>query len=108
MMLPMVLALCSGMVLEYEDVHGFSYEVKERPGGSRLRIQGLAFHSALAVKELKTAVEGRTMFVKVLLVPAKTGLSGRFDYQLDVPNNVDSIVFGAQRYPIWKRKSAVP
>lgn len=99
---------CSSTVLEYRDVQGFSCVTEVRDSGTQLRLQGLAFHSALAVKELKTNIEGNTMAVEVFLTPARKGLSGRFDYMLDIPDSVEQVVFGKRRHLIWERTDSYP
>ncbi len=95
------------MILEYKDVQGFA--IKEAVKGSitELTISGLEFHSALAVKEIVTRTDGKKMIVEVLLTPATQGLSGRFEYKVDIPPAIETVEFGSERYPIWKR-SRVP
>lgn len=95
---------CSLTVLEYKDVQGFSCVAEVGDSGTRIRLQGLAFHSALAVEELKTSVEGNTMAVQVFLTPAKNGLSGRFDYLIDIPDGIEQVVFGTRRHPVWTKR----
>ena len=66
------------MVLEYKDVQGFSLKVNKLSDSTEVELSGLAFHSSLAVKEMKTEIAGQKLIVKIILVEARKGLSGRF------------------------------
>jgi hypothetical protein len=71
---------------------------------SEVEISGLAFHSALAVERVETSLEGETMVVRVVLGPARKGLSGRFSYAAQVPATVTRVVFGKKGAEIWRRR----
>jgi hypothetical protein len=91
------------MILKFSDVQFFKIrETKSDPTIS-LEVSGLAFHSAMAVKETKVITEGNTETVFVDLTPAKKGLSGSFVFEFSVPNNIDIVQFGPDKHLIWKR-----
>jgi len=87
--------------LEFKDVQNFSVREIRSDGSLSLQVSGLAFHSALAVDRIETSTENETMIIKILLVPTRTGLSGRFDYTVSVPPNIKRVLFGENRYQIW-------
>ena len=89
------------MVLEYKDVQNFSISEHPIDGGREIEISGLAFHSALAVEKMTTEVRGDLLIVRVILVPAREGLSGRFKFNVSVPPGVKMVVFGDQMKEVW-------
>lgn len=92
-------------VLELRDVQNFSVSETLRDGSLSLRVSGLAFHSALAVERIETTRDKEDLTVKVILVPARKGLSGRFDYTIDVPSGVRRVLFGESGDQIWPAES---
>lgn len=106
MILVAVTASCiakNDMVLDYKDTQFFKIEELNKKIPYKLKISGLAFHSALAVNEIKTKVHGSLLTVYVQLVQAKPGLSGSFDYELVVPESVSEVRFGNSEFVIWTR-----
>jgi len=93
-------------VLETNDVQSFRTTAIDAGGHTRLRLSGLAFHSALAVKRLERGEDGEQLHLRILLVPARHGLSGSFDYMIDVPSGVSTVTFGAARTVIWRAPRA--
>jgi hypothetical protein len=89
------------VVLEYRDVQNFSISEHLVDGGREIEISGLAFHSSLAVERMTTEVKGDSLLVRVILVRAREGLSGRFKFTVSVPREVKTVVFGDQLHEIW-------
>jgi hypothetical protein len=92
--------------LEYRAVAGF--EAKEIPGPARrLRISGLAMHSAWFVGRIESRIDGpvKTVLVQLTLI-GRRGMSGSFDYDVDIPDSVTEVRFGTEGTTIWRRKSA--
>ena len=88
-------------VLEANHVQSFETTVVHAGGHTRLRLSGLAFHSALAVERLERNQDGAVLNLRILLVPTRPGLSGSFDYTIDVPPSVSSVTFGVNGTVIW-------
>jgi hypothetical protein len=89
------------MVLAIEDVQNLNVSDSWNGEVRQLRIRGLAFHSSLAVEKIKTQIDGSNLLVKVELVPTRGNLSGRFDYTVDIPSNVERVYFGDMKHQIW-------
>lgn len=90
-------------LLKYEDVQFYKLrETQSKPVVS-LEISGLAFHSSLAVDKIKTKTKDKSLAVLVYMTLARRGLSGRFTYNFDVPERVDSVTFGPDKHLIWQR-----
>lgn len=97
---------CAGgqsMILEAKDVQFFKTSVSYVGGDTRLKISGLAFHSALAVETLQQKEEAETLHLLITLVPARPGLSGTFNYTIEVPPEVTHVTFGTSETVIWQR-----
>lgn len=95
--------LAKEVVLEAKDVQFFKiYEIKSSTS-EELKISGLAFHSTMAVKNIKVIQEKETITIFVYLTPTKAGMSGNFDYTLPIPGSVNVINFGTSKVIIWKR-----
>lgn len=93
------------MILEYKDVQSFQATVIFDRTPLALKISGLAFHSAMSVEKITTKIEGPLLTIYVHLTVAKSGLSGRFEYELSVPDSVNEVRFGKEKFVIWKRKT---
>jgi hypothetical protein len=91
--------------LEYRAVAGF--KAREIPGPARrLKISGLAMHSALFVGRIESKIDGPVETVLVHLTPiGSAGMSGNFDYDVDIPPSVNEVRFGTEGTVIWRRKS---
>ncbi|WP_303909485.1 hypothetical protein [Thiohalomonas denitrificans] len=87
--------------LEFKDVQNFSVTESRRDGRLTLHISGLAFHSALAVGRIETTRKDGDLIIYVILVPARKGLSGRFDYEVGLPPGIQRVLFGEGGHQIW-------
>jgi hypothetical protein len=91
------------MTLEYKDVQGFSVNTNQLGNIVVLNISGLVFHSSLAVKEIKEETSGELLTLNIILVKVKKGLSGKFSFKINVPDSINLVVLGKEKYPVWKR-----
>lgn len=75
--------------------------IEPNADGTELLVEGLVFHSALAVKSLETVdgPEARQMLIH--LTPARRGLSGSFSFGLTIPNQATRVLFGREAVQIW-------
>lgn len=73
----------------------------------QLRIAGLAMHSSLSVARIESVPGNRTLQVRVMLVPARKGQSGRFAYDVVLDDTVDKVTFGDEQALIWTREGGV-
>lgn len=94
---------CAPTILKYKDVQDFSVTENSTNSKTHLIIRGLVFHSALGVKNVQVRQEGDQVIFEVVIAPAGQNLSGRFEYNLELPDNAVTVVFGEERYPIWRR-----
>jgi hypothetical protein len=97
---------CAGgapMNLEAKDVQFFKVSAAEANSRTTLHLSGLAFHSALAVDKLTQTQDGDTLRLTISLVPARPGLSGSFDYRVEIPTATSLVTFGDERKIIWER-----
>lgn len=92
-----------GTILERSDIQYFKVNETLEDGLVHLEISGLAFHSSMAVKEVTTKVDGKTLCMLVHLVPARKGLSGNFKYNLSIKSDIDRVSFGNSKAIIWRR-----
>jgi hypothetical protein len=91
------------MLLEYKDVNFIKVRETQSEPVISLEISGLAMHSSLEVEKIKTKAEDKSLVVLVYLTLARNGLRGDFTYNFDIPDRVDSVVFGPDKHLIWKR-----
>lgn len=96
---------CSGyygeQALKLEHVQFFNVR-QTQPG--ELRISGIAVHSSLSVQRIESVLGGREIQVRVVLVPAKKGLSGSFAYVAVLNDTVEKVTFGDEHTLIWTRE----
>jgi hypothetical protein len=97
---------CAGgvpMNLEAKDVQFFKVIATSANSRTTLHLSGLAFHSALAVDQFMQTQDGDALRLTISLVPARPGLSGSFDYVVEVPTSTSIVTFGDERKIIWER-----
>ncbi|MCI5127579.1 MAG: hypothetical protein D3907_03545 [Candidatus Electrothrix sp. AUS3] len=93
------------MVLEFKDIQSFHIEVISKKEESvKIRLSGLAFHSSLAVKDMKVERREHEMQIIIFLSRAKLGMSGSFEYTLTLPSDVSIVTLGQERKLIWDRR----
>lgn len=92
------------LVLEKSDVQFFKAEEIINKKQRTLSISGLAFHSSLAVSDIKIVEKETTLSVLVFLTPARKGLSGSFSVEVPIPESVNDVKFGNEKIVIWQRK----
>jgi hypothetical protein len=90
-------------ILEARDVQHLKVEETRSASGTRLRIQGLVFHSALGVERTATAIQGGRLEVLVHLALARPGVPGNLDLDLEIPDAVHAVVFGKAAVVVWRR-----
>lgn len=94
-------------ILEAKDVIGLKIEKADDKTGEILNISGLSAHSALAVKNMESKIiDSHILSVKISLTLAISGTSGRFDYTVNLPKEINSVEFGNERQVIWRREVA--
>jgi hypothetical protein len=96
-------AFADNRVLKRSDVANFSIVELPGPPSGRLRLAGLAFHSALAVQKITEKAEGETIFIFVHLTSASKGRSGSFTHDILIPQNVNKLAFGEEGVVVWRR-----
>lgn len=96
-------SLYEDRVLEVEDAQ--SFKVVEFPAGQgerRLVVSGLAFMSAMSVKEIELRDYGGVeVNVLVHLTQSRKGLSGSFSRSIPIKPGVCLVTFGSMRVPVW-------
>jgi hypothetical protein len=90
------------MILESKDVQFFKVDTLQA-SPTKLKISGLAFKSAMSVKDITATTKESVIVVRVYLAPASSDTSGSFAYELTVPPSVNEVRFGTDTAPIWKR-----
>src|SRR5262245_37963071 len=88
-------------VLELRDVCDFAVVETHVGEARRLELSGRAFHSALAVDGIRTPRQGSDLVVRIILVFTEPGLSSRFDYTVNVADDVARVLFGEEQIVIW-------
>ncbi len=89
------------MTVEAKDVRFFEILEVTNPNGRAVRIEGLVFHSSLAVKRVGQRRNGDAVQVDVELTPTREGLSGSFTVEVPIADGVKRILFGPSAVQIW-------
>lgn len=89
-------------VAEVKDVKFSSIAETSGPAGRMLRLEGLVFHSALAVRSIDQLRRGEAVVVEVKLTSALRGRSGSFAAEVALSPEVREVLFGRERTPIWR------
>lgn len=91
-------------ILELKEVQFFKLDtISTTETQDELKISGLAFHSSLCVSEIKPKKYSNEVQIIVCLSRCKKGLSGRFEYLITIPKDVEKVTFGNNRAVVWNR-----
>ncbi len=91
------------MIVEAKDV-GFSrITAVATEQGSTLHVEGLVFHSSLAVAKIDVEREGQYITVLVRLTPTRKGMSGRFAMDIPLAPDTNRVLFGTAKTEIWPK-----
>jgi len=93
------------MILEHEDVLQFKVQPLPDQVPKQIKVSGLSGHSALSVSKITTEMNGSVLiiYVHLTLAAISGGTSGRFEYELTIPESINEIQFGKKKVSIWKR-----
>jgi hypothetical protein len=99
-------AIGKDMILELKDVQFFQAQ-QTSTSPIKIKVSGLAFHSSMAVSEITTLQSNESIHILVHLVPATGNLSGKFDYELVVPDSINKVNFGNENALIWTSSEGI-
>lgn len=88
-------------IVDAKDVRFFSIEERRNGPERVLHLDGLVFHSSLAVERVDLSYEGDAVIVEVRLTPAGNGLSGSFVTDVSLHAETKRVLFGPTRQQIW-------
>lgn len=93
------------MILEHKDTLQFKVQQLPDQVPLKIKVSGLSGHSALSVSKITTEINGSVLIIYVHLTLATISgeTSGRFDYELIIPDSINEIKFGKKKVSIWKR-----
>lgn len=89
------------MIVDAEDVEFFEVAEFTTANGPAVYIDGLVFHSAYAVDHIEQSKRNGDIVLNVFMTHAKAGLSGRFEIDVPLTNDVKRILFGPEKAEIW-------
>ena len=93
----------TGSVLRYEDVRFFDVETVRPAPLFAINISGMMANGGLGVETISTEVTGTEMQVLVNLGVGGHGLPGQFKRFIEIPEGVDTVVFGVEKTLVWTR-----
>jgi hypothetical protein len=92
------------MIVEAKDVKFYEITEIRKDSKTVVRIDGLVFHSSLAVQRIEIQKRDEAAVIYVFLVPAKKGLSGSFTTEVPIQGDVQRILFGKSEVQIWPKQ----
>ena len=93
-------------ILEVKWVGMLSVKPDDVDNPLKISVSGLCNHSSLVVSVIDLERNGSVLNMLVKLEPAKKGMSGSFQKEIDVSNGITCITFGKDQIPIWRRSTA--
>ena len=89
------------MIVQAKDVR-FSRIEEKRDGENRvLVVEGLVFHSSLAVSKVDLRRIEDAVTIEVYLTPTRRGLTGNFTVQVPLDDDLHRVLFGSPGVQIW-------
>jgi hypothetical protein len=93
----------TGSVLRYEDVRFFDVETVRPAPQVAINVSGMMANSGLGVETISTEINGTELQVLVNLGVGGHGLPGQFKRFVEIPEGVETVVFGTEKTVIWTR-----
>jgi len=88
--------------LSLDDIDDFEI-VKTNKYYNTIHLSGYVWHSALGVYHISILEENHSLQVLVYCGLAMTGLDGNLDYNIQIPDSINSVTFGVEKTEIWSR-----
>jgi len=91
-------------ILEYKDISNFIVAEHKERNNIVLTISGLCMHSSYVVKKIyiKKANEKYSVYIKSSFLKKKNE-SGKFEYDITIPDGIKKVVFGKEETVIWTK-----
>lgn len=89
-------------VLSLDDIDDFKIE-KTSKYDNTIHLSGYVWHSALGIYHISILEEKHSLQVLVYCGFAMIGLDGNLDYNIQIPDSINSVTFGAEKVEIWSR-----
>jgi hypothetical protein len=89
------------VIVDAKDVKFWEVAEVATSDGPAVRVDGLVFHSSLAVDHIEQRKTDSDLVMEVFLTPAKKGLSGSFTVDVPLAQGFKRILFGPAREQIW-------
>lgn len=90
-------------VLELNEVNFLSVKQGSEPNDDLIIISGLAMHSLLAVGDILISFSSDAIHVKIIMVPALSGLRSDFKVPILITEGKEKIYFGNEKNVLWER-----
>ena len=91
------------MILEKKDVQFFTVTESKTSNQVVLHLKGLVMHSSMGISKVDQISDQNNYVILVHLVLARRGVDGNMNFEINVPSNVDTVLFGNTHEIIWKR-----
>ncbi len=101
-----MIGACSSIevgTLEFRNLDKFSVTEKRTDNGLSLNIVGSSAASSVGIRRFTVVTHGDQLTVLAKLVFVNEGVTGNFDYTLNVPANIRRVSFGEEGVEIWPK-----
>ena len=95
-------------VLEAYSIAIMPFQIKEYSDAShvKLHLTGNINHSSFGIYSISTKKSENALQILVYMRLVRSGYPGTLDYTLNVPDDIDTVIFGEMKRIIWTRSNS--
>src|SRR6266853_420036 len=95
---------CGRKILSRRDAMSLSAVVSNNNGKNILTVSGFSGDSSMGVYNISSEEHGDKLLIIVLETLIRKGLTGNFDYSVEIKENINYVCFGSLSDVIWRRE----
>ena len=95
---------CGRKILSLRDAMSFSAIVSSNNGKNIITVSGFSGDSSMGVYNVSSQEHGDKLLIIVLETLTRAGLTGNFQYSVEIKQNINYVCFGSLSDVIWRRE----
>ena len=92
---------CNENVLSYKMTYFDKIQKYVKDSTTFLEISGLCLNSSLGIKRIEKKTNDNSLIIKIFVGYDKNNNDGNFHLEIPINNNIDTILYGNEKHPIW-------
>jgi hypothetical protein len=100
----MLVGGCESKILSRRDAMSFSAVVSYNNGKNILTVSGFSGDSSMGIYNISSEEHGDKLLIIVYETLIRKGLTGNFEYSVELKENINYVCFGSLSDVVWRRE----